>query len=93
MRHVNAIGMSWNAEYFTATLLYAEIYRAGGLSLVTEDRETCLGVIPFGGWEKGIPDTVDNVTLTEYLDAVVRKMPPILTWHECVETIPAGGYL
>lgn len=93
MRHVNAIGMTWNAEYFISTLLVTEIRRIGSISQVEEDRETCLGIIPFGGWEKGIPDTVDHMTLTEYLDAVVRKIPPILTWHECVKTTFAGGYL
>jgi len=93
MRHINAIGMTWTAEHFISTLVYSEVWRSGKLSLVTEDRETCLGIVPKGAWKKGPPDTVDNVTLTGYLDAVVRKMPPILTWHECLETIPAGGYL
>ncbi len=90
MKHVNAIGMAWTAERYISTLLYSEIYRVGDVSLVSEDRETSMGMIhpPYT-----IPDTCDNTTLTAYLDAVVRKMPPILTWHEYVETIPAGGYL
>jgi len=91
MRHVNAIGMSWKTGHYISTLLYSEIYRAKKLSLVTEDRETSLGVC--SPRERHPKDTPDNGTLTEYRDAVIRKMPPILTWHECVEAIPAGGYL
>lgn len=90
MRHINAIGMSWDREWLISTVLYAEVYRVGKFSMVTEDREISLGIPP----ELWRPtDVCDNGTLTEYLDAVVRRMPPILVWHECVETIPAGGYL
>ncbi len=70
MRHVNAIGMSWKTGHYISTLLYSEIYRAKKLSLVTEDRETSLGVC--SPRERHPKDTPDNGTLTEYRDAVIR---------------------